>query len=397
MSTNRDKKILVDFEDAFSSYSGIPVSLINDTACLVFNGFELILWYNDALKKEKIYTWMSTYFTEKQRSKIHLLDTRPNNFKMWIFQIFPVLFRQSISCDYVYTTHFPQLPIKGKHKKVLRIYDPFVNSKNDLNIRVSKLYSRKKLKVFCAKKLRTYSYFRMNKKHLIKIYSSQATRNLWQSIYGDVAETDMVIYPTLQFAIEDASEVFRVNGSGLDFKKAQTRLIGGGSQLPYFIFIGGQRQKKDPLSIINLWAEKIDSHNFDLVLIGKLHHRKLHPLVENSITQGRLRIFDNLDTQDLRMAIENSLGVVYNTLPDGFGYPVAEGLYLLKPVICNDLEIFREIGGNLPYFFESGDMHQALKILSQICEGVSLKVNSQSHSFDLSQNLKNWNQCFLQN
>ena len=94
--------------------------------------------------------------------------------------------------------------------------------------------------------------------------------------------------------------------------------------------------------------------------------------------------------EELQVQIENSEGIVYNTLPDGFGYPIAEGIYLRKPVICNDLEVFREIGGSYPHFFEIENYAQALQILTDINNGNISMTKVSSKKFDLWNSVKNW-------
>jgi len=380
MQSDKKPTILIDFEDAFSAKSGIPISLVNDTTCLLHAGFSLILWYSSESKTPKIKIWLDSTLSLELQERVQLLSSRPSNFKMWVAQLFPWIFNQIIPCDFVYTTLFPRVPIRGINKQILRIYDPFTAENNFIEIALSFILGRAKLKNIVARAIRNFSYCRLNKASVIKVYSRLYTRNLCYSIYGDICKTDSVIYPVTQFAI-------------LNSNKNIETLVQQKIKDPYFIFIGGQRQKKDPLSIINLWASNLNLYDFNFVVIGKISEQMIEDPVKNAIRLGRLMIKIDITTEELEQEVLNSGGVVYNTLPDGFGYPVAEAIYLQKPVICNDLEVFREIGGDYPYFFNSGDFNEALSILTSIINGaVKTKVKA-PNLYNLPESITKWQEA----
>lgn len=377
MSDPKKIIILVDFEDAFTAFTGIPTALVNDAICLILGGFDLILWYSDKTKTPQIYSWMDKYLNEEQQSKIQLLNTRPSNSKMWVAQFAPWIFRQNVSCNFSYASLFPRLPIKGHQRPILRIYDPFGAHNSPLKTLFNTLLSGTTIKNALARAIRTYGYFKLNKQDLVKIYISESTRKLCYSIYHDSNSNDLVIYPTVQFAVQE-------------LVTKSIKSIESNNLKPYFIFIGGQRQRKNPLSIVYLWAESLHLYEFNLVIVGSIEAKKLSPAVIKAINIGRLKIVKNISVEELRVQIENSEGIVYNTLPDGFGYPIAEGIYLRKPVICNDLEVFREIGGSYPYFYEIENYAQALQILTDINNGKISMTKVMSKKFDLWNCVKNW-------
>jgi hypothetical protein len=370
-------RILVDFEDAFTTSTGIPTALVNDAICLILSGFDLILWYSDKAKTPQIHSWMDKYLNEEQQSRIQLLNTRPRNLKMWMAQFAPWIFKQNVICDFSYASLFPRLPIEGNQRPLLRIYDPFGAHNSPLKTLFNTLFSGATIKNALARAIRTYGYIKLNKQDLVKIYISESTKKLCQLIYQDSNPNDLVIYPTVQFAVQELAT-------------KSTKSIKPNNLKPYFIFIGGQRQRKNPLSIVNLWAESLHLYKFNLVVVGSIEANKLSPAVVKAINIGRFKMVKNISVEELRSQIENSEGIVYNTLPDGFGYPIAEGIYLQKPVICNDLEVFREIGGSYPYFFAIENYAQALQILTDINDGNISMTKESSKKFDLWNSVKNW-------
>ncbi len=46
-------------------------------------------------------------------------------------------------------------------------------------------------------------------------------------------------------------------------------------------------------------------------------------------------------------------GVVFASLSEGFGIPIVEGAVMGLPVLCSDIEVFREVAGEDAYLFRS--------------------------------------------
>jgi glycosyltransferase involved in cell wall biosynthesis len=369
--------ILIDFEDAFTSYSGVPTALVTDVICLILAGFEVTLWYSDRAKTAIIKSWISEYLREEEQLKVKLLETRPSNLKMWILQLNPWLGKKSDEYDYSVATLFPRLPTKSRFKEILRIHDPYGPDKNFLITFLLTVRQGAGVKNALARTIRTYSYSRIDRNNLILIFNSNENRNLWYSIYKNPKTSDLVIYPTVQFAVQEL----------LDGKCQNLRLE---LSAPFFIFIGGQRQRKDPLSIIELWAENLDLYDFNLIVVGSIDEEKLSQSVKKARQLNRVKFLKYLSLNEMRVWIEKSIGVVFNSRGEGFGFPIAEGIYLGKPVICNDLEVFKEIGGKYPYFFESGNYEEALEILLAISEDRAGPNEKPPKSFDLKEGVMSW-------
>lgn len=370
-----DKKltILVNFEDTSSAKSSIPISPVNNITSLLHAGFSLILWYSSDSKTPKIKIWLDSTLSLELQARTQLLCSRPSNLKMWMVQLFPWILNQRIPCDFVYTTLFPKVPIRGINKQILRIYDPFIIKNNFIKIALSFILGRVKLKNIAARDIRNFSYFRLNKTNVIKVYSSKYTRNLFYSTYGDIYKTDSVMY-LAQFAIPNSN-------------KNIVTLVQQRIQNPYFLIIGGQRHKIDPLSIINLWANNLNLYGLNFVVIGKISEQMIDDPLKNAIRLGRLMIKTDITTEKLEQEVLNSEGVVYNTSPDGFGYPVAEAFYLQMPVICNDLKVFWEIEGDYPYLFNSRDFSWALSILALIIDGTVKTKEKAPNMYNLSESI----------
>lgn len=371
------KTILIDFEEAFDSFTGIPLSTINDALCIIKSDNEVILWYWDKRKTEKIEEWMNSFFKQDEMARIHLLKTRPSNFKMWLAQICPIFPKQKIPCDFAYSRLFPKLPIVGNKYNLLRIDDPFGRDSNALTNFFLEISCGVKIKNALARSIRTLGYSKMGLERTIRIFNSNYTKDVWHQIYQDSNLKDFVVYPPVQFSIEDTYLKMHVQAQKTKIAK-------------HFVFIGGQRQRKDPAAIIKAWAKRLHQFSFDFVVVGSIDDMFFTSEMKTASSLGRLRMVKNISSQNLRELIETSQGIIFNSKGEGFGNPIAEGMYLGVPVICNDLEVFKEVGKGYAHFFRSGDYSNALDILQNLASGQLRHTNERETYYGVKSTIKVW-------
>lgn len=347
--------VLIDFEEAFKSHTGIPMSTVNDALSIICCQVDVILWYSHSARTHQIQEWIEQVLTEKQRSHVRLLSTRPSNKIMWLKQLVPKFFEQNIACNFAYSRLFPFLPIRGNHMTLLRIDDPFGSKPSFFSNFRNDFANGNGLKNSLARSLRTQGFRNLSKHKTIKIFNSAYTCNTWNNIYGNVTEADKIIYPPVQFSVDDY------------FTNPKVPQVKPKSR-PYFIFVGGQRQRKDPMSIVNLWAETFPSKLYDFVIVGAVPSKLLNQNVIQAMQAGRLRIVQNISSEELRNLILNSRALIFNSKGEGFGNPIAEAIYLGIDVVCNDLEVFREVAGMHAQYFKSGNNNEAISILDSLAK-----------------------------
>ena len=350
---------------------------MNDVLSLLHIDVDLILWYHNEHKTSKILDWMHNYLSPEQKERITLLNSRPSNSLIWISLFLPSSFFKRTNYDYIYVRLFPRLPISGNHMTILRIDDPFGSYSSPIGNLFADILSKKGLRNSIARSLRTFGLRQLDKDKTKKVFNSKWTMKQWSEIYKDVSNQDLVIYPPVQFSIDDYF------GKSKTSKKPKVTR-------PYFVFIGGQRQRKDPLSIIELWALNLENEIFDFILIGHIPDNLLSGAVRKAIETGRLSFRKNISNTDLREILQLSRGLIFNSKGEGFGNPIAEAIYLRINLICNDLEVFKEVAGNYANFFESGNHAQALTILAELSQSEIKALKSPPRSYEFRDAIESW-------
>ena len=129
------------------------------------------------------------------------------------------------------------------------------------------------------------------------------------------------------------------------------------------------------MTLVKAYKKLIDNKLFDfkLVLAGAKNlngYSRVYFDVKNYIDQYNLNDYIDipgyLNQQEIKKLYSESLIYVFPSLDEGFGIPLIESMKSKVPVICSDIEIFKEIGGDSVLYFKASnhtDLYEKLNIL----------------------------------
>jgi glycosyltransferase involved in cell wall biosynthesis len=125
----------------------------------------------------------------------------------------------------------------------------------------------------------------------------------------------------------------------------------GESDKPYLLFVGYRGGYKNASMLLRAFAASEPSrHGHQLLLAGGGVLRK-----EEFADIARLRITDyvqqiSISDGELWYLYKNARAVLVPSMYEGFSLPVVEGLAADIPVICSDIPVHREVGGDFAEF-----------------------------------------------
>jgi glycosyltransferase involved in cell wall biosynthesis len=136
----------------------------------------------------------------------------------------------------------------------------------------------------------------------------------------------------------------------------------GANSVPYFIVLGTIEPKKNHLLLLNLWGRlaMIMATPPRLLVIGARgwENEQVVDLLERSHRlHGLVEEHNHLDDAGVGSLLAHARAVLVPSFVEGFGLPLAEALASGVPVICSDIPVFREVGGNVPDYIDPLDLY----------------------------------------
>ena len=136
-----------------------------------------------------------------------------------------------------------------------------------------------------------------------------------------------------------------------DVLRKRHRLKGGRVVLS----VGAKRPHKNQGVLVR--ALRLLPTDVVLVLAGhpEAYDRELRALAHELGVESRVRFVDYVPDEDLEALWRLAATSASATLAEGFGLPVLEAMNHGVPVACSDLEVLREVGGDVPHYFDPGE------------------------------------------
>jgi glycosyltransferase involved in cell wall biosynthesis len=126
---------------------------------------------------------------------------------------------------------------------------------------------------------------------------------------------------------------------------------------PYILYVSAlDHPRKNHLTLLDAYELLLKSRPDapDLVFVGPdfFHAETIHRAIQRPSLGGRVHALGYVPDQWLPILYREATLFVHPSPLEGFGYPLVEAMAFGLPVACADTEIFREIGGAAPVFFD---------------------------------------------
>ena len=145
----------------------------------------------------------------------------------------------------------------------------------------------------------------------------------------------------------------------------------------YILHIGTFEKRKDLLTLVKAFKLFKDNSNSNLklVLAGSKTfngNKQVYKKIKRYIVKNNLRSFiimpGYINKKQAIYYFNNAFAYVFPSIDEGFGIPLLEAMRVHVPVICSDIEIFKEIGNNSVVYFKKQDYNDLYNKLKLVCE-----------------------------
>lgn len=316
---------------------------------------------------DEIKTIEKKIFSGIENSEAKIISVLPKSKLFWTFFSLPRMAKK-LDLDVLHVQYITPLWLPKKIKLIttiadisFKVYPEFI-SKSDL---------------FFLKILIPLSLKRADK--IIAV--SNFTKNEIVKYYGIKTEKISAIHNG------SAGELFfskKMSNSTEIFKKT-------GIKKPFLFYVGTHQPRKDLPTLIKAFVElktefsnNPEIKNLQLVIGGKIKAHNYDLKIDQTLTEiksnSKQKVFlkdliftGYLTDQELIVLHREAEIFVFPSLYEGFGLPLIEAMASETPVVCSDIECFKEVAGKGARFYEAGNEKELQKALFEVIMSADIK------------------------
>jgi glycosyltransferase involved in cell wall biosynthesis len=141
----------------------------------------------------------------------------------------------------------------------------------------------------------------------------------------------------------------------------------------YALMVGTIEARKNHLLAFNAWQELINTNGAEnvptLICVGKIGWNSeefLEQLQATNNLDGKIELrSDGVTDAELSELYRNAAFTIYPSNYEGWGLPVSESLMFGTPVVAANNSSLPEAGGDLAYYFPTGDQTEFINVLQR--------------------------------
>lgn len=275
----------------------------------------------------------------------------PKSFKKWMgyldqYLLFPYIVRKRLKkyaaeTLFVFTDHAlgPWVPLVANRPHVIHCHD-FLAQRSALGLIPENPISS------TGKQYQTYIRKGYSKgKNFISV--SERTRQDLHEFLGMVPPISEMVYNSVNTYFTEAIGKHKA-------RLSVNESIGRHTSEGYILHVGGNQWYKNRTGVINVYNEwlKISKVNLPLVMIGPAPNDRLISAYEQSENKKDIHLLSGKSDDFVRQAYNGATVLLFPSLAEGFGWPVAEAMACGCPVITTKDAPMTEVGGKAAFYID---------------------------------------------
>ena len=154
-------------------------------------------------------------------------------------------------------------------------------------------------------------------------------------------------------------------------QEAHVRLarLGLDATTPFVLHVGGNQWYKNRIGVVRIFSHlvrELGYNEYHLVLAGKAWTEALVTAVQSSGCADRVHMVTDADNEDLRALYSVARFLLFPSLAEGFGWPIAEAMACGCPVVTSKRAPMTEVGGEAALYIEPDATDAAEQITAML-------------------------------
>jgi glycosyltransferase involved in cell wall biosynthesis len=133
--------------------------------------------------------------------------------------------------------------------------------------------------------------------------------------------------------------------------------------------VGAKRPHKNQELLVRAVPSLPEDAVVALVGHPETYDAELRSLAGELGVTERIRFIDFVPDAELEALWRLAACVAFPTLGEGFGLPVLEAMTRGVPVACSDIPVLREVGDDVPFYFDPRDPKSAATAIATAMDG----------------------------
>lgn len=187
---------------------------------------------------------------------------------------------------------------------------------------------------------------------------SKQTQNDLHRFIDRPTKTTSVIYMGFNYSYEPMPMI-----------EAQGRLDNLGlSRTPFILHVGGNQWYKNRQGVLEIFAylkKRPEAQALDLVMVGKAFTNSMRQFIQDKAFQSCVMELVEVDNEDLRALYSIATALLFPSLQEGFGWPIAEAQACGCPVFTSNCAPMTEVGGDAAIYIDPEQPAQAAITIAQ--------------------------------
>jgi glycosyltransferase involved in cell wall biosynthesis len=135
---------------------------------------------------------------------------------------------------------------------------------------------------------------------------------------------------------------------------------------PYFLHVGGNQWYKNRAGVLRIFSELIRMPEYadaNLIMAGKPFTQPMRDLVRELALEGRMIEAKDTSNEDLQALYSHAQALLFPSLEEGFGWPIAEAQACGCPVATTNHPPMTEVAGDAAILFDPADPRAAAEAI----------------------------------
>jgi glycosyltransferase involved in cell wall biosynthesis len=148
---------------------------------------------------------------------------------------------------------------------------------------------------------------------------------------------------------------------------------GGSGEVPqYILHVGANQWYKNRLGVLKIYArlrQQLQGKQIpQLIMVGKPFTAEMSQFISAENLQDHVIELQGVSNEDLRALYSTAQLLLFPSLAEGFGWPIAEAQACGCRVVTTNLAPMTEVGGNAAVYIDPADLDSAAKQVAKVLD-----------------------------